>query len=194
MKEKLFWLPNLITSIRLLGAILLAVFRPGLLTQPVAFFTIYCVCGVTDLIDGWVARRTGTVSAFGSILDSIADLAFYTVMLLLIFPVLWENLPPVVWVFLGVILFTRLVSYAVCALKYRRFASVHSIFNKITGAGVFLLPLVCGVTLSLFNGRNPVLTVYSFLLCACGEIASIHELILHLTGRSASAPEEKIGG
>ena len=40
------------------------------------FLAIYTLAGVTDVLDGWLARKTGTASAWGARLDSIADLFF----------------------------------------------------------------------------------------------------------------------
>ena len=38
-----------------------------------AFYSFYIVAGVSDMIDGIVARKTGTTSEFGSKLDTVAD-------------------------------------------------------------------------------------------------------------------------
>ena len=57
---------NLITGSRIVLSV-------ALLFCPV-FFVLYIVAGITDMIDGAVARRTGTVSAFGARLDTVADI------------------------------------------------------------------------------------------------------------------------
>jgi len=78
-------LPNIITSLRLVGAI-------GMLfTKPfsVWFFVLYAFCGISDLADGWIARMTHTESEFGAKLDSVADLSFNAVMVIKTFPTLW---------------------------------------------------------------------------------------------------------
>ena len=87
--KKLLTLPNLLTALRIAGAVCM-IFMPPL-TQ--AFFIIYTLCGVSDVLDGTIARAWHSESDFGARLDSIADLLFYAVMLLRIFPVLWERLP-----------------------------------------------------------------------------------------------------
>ena len=60
---------NIITACRIVcSAVLL--FLPAL--SP-AFYTVYLIGGFTDMIDGTIARKMGTESAFGAKLDSAAD-------------------------------------------------------------------------------------------------------------------------
>ena len=69
---------NFITSLRIVGTI-------GLLfTVPFSkvFYVLYTFSGITDVLDGAVARITGTASSIGAELDSIADLIFYLVMMI----------------------------------------------------------------------------------------------------------------
>ena len=84
--------PNCITCVRIIGALVLLWLKP-LSTE---FLIVYSLCGVSDALDGFIARATNTTSKFGTILDSIADLVFYSVMLLKVFPTLWDILP--MWV------------------------------------------------------------------------------------------------
>lgn len=52
------------------------------------FLVIYTFAGLTDVLDGWIARKTGSASEFGARLDSVSDLLFYGVILIRFFPVL----------------------------------------------------------------------------------------------------------
>ena len=75
---------NLITCIRIVCSIALLfcpVFSP-------AFYALYIAAGVTDMIDGAVARKTGTVSEFGAKLDTTADFVLVVVCLIKLLPVL----------------------------------------------------------------------------------------------------------
>ena len=63
--------------------------------------TIYTITGVTDVLDGAIARKYGTTSEKGAKLDSIADLLFYTLILIRIFPVMWVTLPKKIWIMVG---------------------------------------------------------------------------------------------
>ena len=125
-----------ITSVR----IALSLFLPFLPLHSAGFFAAYTVTVLTDVLDGWLARRTGTTSQFGARLDSIADLLFYGVLLFRLFPVLWQTLPVSIWYVVAAIVLVRLASYATAAVRYHQFASLHTWLNKLTGVGVFLLP------------------------------------------------------
>ena len=106
MRKTLFS-ANAITLLRISGTAVLLFLRPF---SP-AFFVVYTLTGVTDVLDGFVARKTGTASDFGAKLDSAADLLFYGVMLLKIFPVLWHTLPKKIWWGVALVLFLRVCSY-----------------------------------------------------------------------------------
>ena len=92
-------LPNLITSLRIAGTAGLIFAVP--LTP--LYFVIYTFCGISDILDGWLARHTGTASDLGARLDSIADLFFYTVMIIQLLPILRQLLPGAFWVLLGAV-------------------------------------------------------------------------------------------
>ena len=62
-----------ITSVRIAASLVLLFFS----LDYTWFLIIYTITGLTDALDGWLARRTGTASEFGARLDSIADLLFY---------------------------------------------------------------------------------------------------------------------
>lgn len=88
-------LPNILTLSRILAVpILLFLLWPGTRAeshQPLAIdyalaFALYCLMGLTDYFDGYVARARGTVSRLGQFLDPIADkIMIAAVILLLVF-------------------------------------------------------------------------------------------------------------
>lgn len=170
---------NFITLLRMIGTMGLLFLRP----MSPQFLLIYLLAGITDVLDGWLARKTGTASEFGARLDSIADLLFYAVMLIRIFPVLWERLPVQTWYAVAGILVLRLISYCTAAIKYRRFASLHTWLNKMTGAAVFLLPYI----LTISSG-----VVYSWAVCALACAASLEELVIHLCRKSYCSDTKSI--
>lgn len=67
-------LPNLLTLSRILAVPLLValMWNAGWLGYSLAFI-LYCVAGITDYFDGYLARAHGTVSKLGVFLDPIAD-------------------------------------------------------------------------------------------------------------------------
>ena len=140
-------LANFVTSLRLIGAIILIFIQP----LSAAFYVVYTICGLSDGIDGTIARKMGTSSEFGARLDSVSDIAFYLVMFIKLMPVLWAEMPDWIWYLVAAVLVVRLCAYGMAYLKYHTMAAIHTYCNKVTGALVFLIPymllLPCQVTL-----------------------------------------------
>lgn len=168
-----------VTSVRMAASLILLI----LPLLSAWFLAVYTLAGLTDALDGWVARKAGTASEFGARLDSIADLLFYGVLLLRLFPVLWQALPAMIWYAVAAVVLVRLAAYAVAAVKYHRFASLHTWLNKLTGGAVFLLPYV----LALSTG-----VTYSWALCVLALAASVEELTIHLCQQDYSADRKSI--
>lgn len=161
-------IPNYITCFRILGAIVMLFLKPF----SVAFFVVYSVCGVSDLLDGYIARSTKTTSDLGARLDSIADLTFYAVMFLKIFPALIATLPIWLWCMVGVVLALRGSAYLVAAIKYKRFASLHTVMNKLSGLAVFCIPYIIQLSFAVH---------YCLATAIITGTASFEELLLHIT-------------
>lgn len=175
---------NLITTLRLIGAVLLFFLKP--LELP--FFIVYGVCGVTDVLDGFVARRTHTQSKFGAKLDSVADLVFYAAMLVRLLPTLWATLPRWAWIAVFSVLAIRLAAYLVTALKFKKFSSRHTVLNKATGFAVYVCPFMLLLPATVF-------LIYALGVCAVGAAGSLEELLVHLKrDRSQDVPSGKLRG
>ena len=156
-----------VPSVSMAGSLFL-LFLP---LKSIWFFGVYTLTGLTDVLDGWLARKTGRASEFGARLDSISDLLFYSVLLLRLFPLLYQTLPGEIWYAVTGIVLVRLAAYATAAIKYHRFASLHTWLNKLTGMAVFLLPYV------LFTASG---VMYSWAVCILAFAASSEELAIHL--------------
>ena len=161
---------DILTAFRMAGSLALLFLRP----LSAAFFWVYLLTGLTDVLDGWIARKTRTASDFGARLDSMADLLFYAVMLLRLFPALWGALPKGIWYCVAVIVLVRISIYLIAAVKYRRFASLHTYLNKLTGLAVFMVPLLL---------MTPCAVGYCWAVCAVSAAASWEELAIHLLTR-----------
>ena len=161
---------NYITCIRIvLSAALL--FCPAL--SP-AFYALYLAAGFSDMIDGAVARKTGTVSELGSRLDTIADLVFTAVCLIKLLPVLEVPVWLLIWI--AVIAVIKLRNIAVGYLKQKKFAAVHSVLNKVTGGLLFLFPL----TLTFID-----LKYSAAVVCVVAAAAAVYEGYLIQAGKTA---------
>ncbi|MBE6687511.1 MAG: CDP-alcohol phosphatidyltransferase family protein [Ruminococcaceae bacterium] len=103
------------------------------------FYILYIFCGLTDMFDGMIARKTGTVSNFGAKLDTASDFVFMLVCFIRILPLL--HIPVWLWVWIILIAVTKICNMAFVSICKKRFISNHSVLNKITGFALFLLPL-----------------------------------------------------
>ena len=79
-------LPNILTLSRIFTVPLLAAFLwwPEWRTGYAVAFAIYCLMGVTDYFDGYLARAQGTVSKLGIFLDPIADKIMVAAVILML--------------------------------------------------------------------------------------------------------------
>ena len=151
---------NIITGIRIvLSAALLfcTAFSP-------TFYTLYIAAGFSDMIDGAVARKTGTVSAFGSKLDTIADVVFAAVCMIKMLPVL--QVPVWLYIWIAVIALFKAANIAMGYIRQKEFVSVHSAMNRATGALLFVFPLTLKFTDLRYSAA---------VLCAAATAAAIRE-------------------
>lgn len=172
---------NIITLFRMAGTLTLVIIRPFC----AAFFCVYALTGLTDVLDGWIARKTHTASNFGAKLDSIADLLFYAAVLLRFFPYLWSGLPKGIWYAAAVILIIRISVYLLAAVKYRLFTSLHTYLNKLTGMSVFMVPF-------LFMTKYAV--GYCWAVCAVAAASALEELAIHILQQNYNANTKSILG
>jgi len=151
---------NIITFIRILCSIAI-LFCPAL---SLAFYTLYIVAGISDMADGWVARKTNTVSEFGSKLDTIADFVFVVVCLVKLLPIM--DIPVWLYVWIGFIALIKVINIVSGFVVQKRFVAVHSVMNKVTGILLFVFPL----TLSIIDLKYSAIVV-----CAVATFAAIQE-------------------
>lgn len=178
-RKMLRQIPNVLSLLRILCTLGLIFVQP----LKYGFFILYSLCGLTDVLDGFLARRMNCCSSLGAMLDSIADLSFYSMMILKLFPVLWELLNGWVWLLGVAVVLIRLMAYGVAAWKYRRFASVHTYLNKATGLTVFAIPYF----LIIWDAN-----IICILACIVGGLASLEEAVLHLEAKEYGEKRKSI--
>ena len=167
-KEARTLMANTITFFRMTASIVLLfcpVFSP-------AFYTFYIAAGLSDMLDGFVARKTDTVSKLGARLDTIADFVLVVVCLIKLLPVL--RIPAWLYIWIGIIALIKVVNIISGFVVQKRFVAVHSAMNKATGALLFLLPL----TILVFPLKNSAIVD-----CAAATFAAIQEGHFIRTGR-----------
>ena len=159
---------NIITLSRIPFSLLLLVLPP----KPFPFAAVYLLCGITDVLDGFLARRLHTESKAGERLDSIADLFFALAYAVKILPLLC--LP--VWVLIWAALIAGIKIIGILKRKKteRKFRIAHSFANRLTGLLLFLLPL----TVHLFDVKYSAAVV-----CTAATAAAAEELFHADTAR-----------
>lgn len=169
-------MPNILTAGRIVCAVWL------LRTEPLSlwFFVLYLFCGVSDILDGYIARKTKSASPFGAALDSVADAVFIGVLLMIFIPML----PWPLWIlrWTGAIVLIRLISLTVGFAKYRALSSLHTYANKVTGLLLFFFPFLY----SLLG-----LTATAFIVCGAATLSAVEELAINATSKELS---RDIGG
>ena len=158
---------DIITGIRIICSMALLfcpVFSP-------AFYALYITAGVSDMADGAVARKTDTVSEFGSKLDTAADFVLVVVCLIKLIPVIHVPTWLIVWIIvIAVIKGINLISGYVMR---REIVALHTVMNKVTGILLFALPLTLTVVDLKYSGA---------VACAAATFAAVQEGHLIRTG------------
>lgn len=132
MKHKLT-MANALSVLRIILSV--ALLAPPALSP--AFLVLYAAAGLTDMLDGFVARSTKTETELGAKLDSIADLTLAVICLA-------KNLPTVaapawLWAWVTFIAVVK-VANVVCGLVMtKRLVMPHTVVNKVAGFVAFLV-------------------------------------------------------
>ena len=129
------FLPNIITSVRIIGAICL-LFTDVSADMKSRFWTIYLFCGITDMIDGFLARKLHAESKQGAMFDSVADLCFVGMCA-------WKMLPILIldkwmWIWIAIIAMIKIINQISALVVHGKFMFPHTIANKATGLLLFL--------------------------------------------------------
>lgn len=132
----------------------------------IEFFVIYVICGVSDMLDGYIARKLSTESIFGEKLDSAADLIMVAVLIIILYPFIDIPITISYWI-IGIVII-RVLSMIIVFIRYKIFGMIHTVGNKITGFMLFLFPLIIQSELLIY------------ILCMAGSISAIEELFIHL--------------
>ena len=172
-------LANGITFARIVMVLALLFVEP----LSMVFYGIYLSCGISDVLDGYIARKSCTASRLGGKLDSAADLLMTLVVGVLLFPYLMPVLQHEIVVWIVVIGIIRLLSLLVVQVKYKTFEILHTYGNKATGFLVFALP---------FFLPSCHATVFAYIVCGVASLSAIEEFIIHLSSRSLQTEKKSI--
>lgn len=163
------YIANIITGLRILCSVLM-LFFPIL---SIGFYIFYSICGISDMIDGTIARKTIAVSDFGAKLDTIADFIFFVIAFIKFVPVI--NIPPWLWFWIMAIAIIKIGNIVLGVLQKKKFVSLHTKMNKNVGFVLFVLPF----TLTFIE------QIYSFtVVCILATISAFMETYYILKGNT----------
>ncbi|PWJ46996.1 CDP-alcohol phosphatidyltransferase family protein [Faecalicatena contorta] len=170
-------IPNCITLIRIFASVSLLLVEPF----SIPFFFFYVICGISDVLDGYIARRMDACSKFGQVFDSISDLIFISIVLFIFIPVINLPLWSIYWI--AAIAAVRLISIITGFVKYQRLAFLHTYANKATGIVLFFFPF-------LFPVFGKEITVS--IVCCMASISAAEELLINLISKTLSRDRSSI--
>jgi CDP-diacylglycerol--glycerol-3-phosphate 3-phosphatidyltransferase len=151
---------NYISISRIIMAIVLLLPK----TFSKTFYIIYIYCGLSDILDGFLARKYKITSKFGAKIDSVADMLFVGVLLLKILPVIEISIGIYIWIIIIVLIkvFNIILGY----IYYKQLTLLHTIGNKITGLVLFVIPL-------MMNFIH--IKILEILICSVATFSAIQE-------------------
>ena len=159
---------NLITGTRILCSVAL-LFCPAF---SLSFFVLYLAAGLTDMIDGAVARRTNTTSERGAKLDTAADFVLVAVCLWKLLPSL--AVPLWLWIWIVLIALIKMINIISGYIIQKKYIALHTVMNKVTGILLFVLPLTLPIAELKYSAP---------LVCAAATYAAVQEGHFIRTGK-----------
>ena len=102
---------------------------------------IYSLCGLSDVLDGYVARKMNLQSVLGAKLDSISDFVMYMISIIILCLWNWHDIIPFVPTLILIILI-RGINIGIIYCRFQQLGVVHTIGNKFVGLLVYSIPLL----------------------------------------------------
>lgn len=172
-------LANLISLSRVFLSMLLVPLR----NHTGIFIGIYLVCGLSDVLDGFVARKTKTESVAGARLDSLGDVFMFTAIVLVLYLRTGKELVAYTPILVAVVL-VRLLNVGIAGYKFQVLVlGLHTWGNKLTGLLVYLAPLLVMAC--------PPEKVFMFV-CLVAILSAVEEGCIHLGSRKLDLNRKSI--
>ena len=151
---------NYLSISRAIMSIILAISE----TFSFPFYIIYIYCGISDMLDGFIARKSKNESKIGARLDSASDIIFVIVAIIKILPVLHLSDGIVIWAV--IIALIKMINVICSFIYYKKLVLLHTIANKITGLILFIAPLI------IVNVNS---IIFELIICIVAMFSAIQE-------------------
>jgi len=170
--------PDVLTLSRVCLAAAVAAVALGDVRPPrVTLVALFAAAIVTDIADGWWARRAGIASDKGAKLDSAADAALSVAVVVALIATVSGPVMPWVWWAIVAVGAVRVAGLCVTFVRFRVVSIAHTWGNKATGAA-----LAATATWVLASGHLNAWPV--FVVCVIAGAAAIEELAIATTARA----------
>lgn len=135
--------PNMLTVIRflLIPVILICIFTNNYLLA----FVIFTISGLTDILDGFIARKFDLISNFGKLMDPLAD---KLTQISLLCALAWQNIIPL-WILL-IVLLKEIIMVIGASFLYGKSVVVYSRWYGKLATVLFYIAIVCSLLLKQF--------------------------------------------
>ena len=170
-KQDLLQIPNLVSSVRILIAPLLFVF--AFKQMEYWFLGALVFSGLTDVLDGWLARKLNLITRLGAHLDSWGDFTIYSTMAICAW-ILWPEVTRQILPHYTMILFSFLLPAWAGLIKFGKLTGYHTWSVKIAVLATF------AGYLALYTDIASWPFVLASWLCV---IAGIEEILITLVLR-----------
>ena len=157
-------MPNALSIVRIPLSLSILLVKPF----SALFFILYILCGATDALDGFIARRFNAMSALGARLDSVADFVFFGAALYVFLTAMAIPAFLIMWAIL--IVAVRFMGLGRAFSKYKEWAALHTYAYKLAGFTFFFFPF-----LAAFLG---VVTA-GIMLCGIATLATAEEIYIN---------------
>jgi CDP-diacylglycerol--glycerol-3-phosphate 3-phosphatidyltransferase len=132
-KGNIITFPNILSFSRIMLSPIIFIVKEN----KTLLFSVLLLIGLTDILDGYIARKNKIRTIIGSWLDSLADFIFY--ILLVVYLILFEiNVVNKMKYYVLIIITLKLFTIIICFTKHREIGFLHTLGNKITGLIIFI--------------------------------------------------------
>lgn len=175
------YVPNILTIIRFLLIPVIVIFT--LQGNFIATIIVLTISGLTDILDGYIARRFNFISDFGKLVDPLADKA---TQIALIGTLAIQKIIPI-WILI-IVLFKEFLMVAGASFLYGKELVVSSKWYGKLATVLFYIALVCSLFIQYWNGpllghieySLPALPHFDTYIYYLAVIATIFSLIMYI--------------
>lgn len=175
------YVPNILTIIRFLLIPIIILF--ALQGNFIATIIVLTISGLTDILDGYIARRFNFISDFGKLIDPLADKA---TQIALLGTLAVQKIIPI-WILI-IVLFKEFLMVAGASFLYGKELVVSSKWYGKLATVLFYIALVCSLFVQYWNGpllghieySLPALPHFDTYIYYLAVIATIFSLIMYI--------------